>query len=160
MTRVDALRGLLGVVCILAPAATGRGQEAKQSVFYVSPAGNDRSSGRLAEVNADKSDGPFATLARARDVVRNIKRRNGGRLPEPVTIFLRGGTFVLTEPLVLTPEDSGTESSPVTIAAFNEEVPVLSGGRRLGPWTKGDRKGHNSRTAKLPPKVRTAIREL
>ena len=36
---------------------------------YVSPAGDDRWSGRLAEPNAAHNDGPFATLARARDAL-------------------------------------------------------------------------------------------
>ncbi|HRR67609.1 MAG TPA: hypothetical protein P5063_08195, partial [Methanomassiliicoccales archaeon] len=37
---------------------------------FVSPQGNDRWSGRLAAPNRSRTDGPFATLERARDAVR------------------------------------------------------------------------------------------
>ena len=38
--------------------------DAAQADFFVSPKGNDRWSGRLAD--PDENDGPFATVARAR----------------------------------------------------------------------------------------------
>jgi hypothetical protein len=38
---------------------------AQDTVFYVATNGNDAWSGRLAEPNAGKTDGPFATLERA-----------------------------------------------------------------------------------------------
>ena len=41
---------------------------------YVVNGGNDRWSGTLAEPNAAKSDGPFASLERARDEVRKVGR--------------------------------------------------------------------------------------
>ena len=43
--------------------------------FYVATDGNDAWSGTLASPNAEKSDGPFATLQRARDAVRAKGRR-------------------------------------------------------------------------------------
>jgi len=45
----------------------------KGVVFYVSPTGNDGWSGKLDEPNADKTDGPFATIAKAVEVLRQIK---------------------------------------------------------------------------------------
>jgi len=72
--------------------------------FFVSPLGNDRWSGRLADPVQDDDDGPFATLARARDAIRelggNVRRR-------PIRVQVRGGVYPLVEPLVLEPEDSG-----------------------------------------------------
>ena len=38
--------------------------------WYVSPFGRDTWSGRLPQPNADGTDGPFATLARARAAMR------------------------------------------------------------------------------------------
>ena len=105
---------------------------AGEVVFYVSPAGDDSWSGRLAEPNAARTDGPFATLARARDAIRQLKRRAGGRLTAPVTVLLRGGLYRLAEPLVLGPEDSGTAACPITYAAYRGERPILSGGRPIG----------------------------
>src|SRR5688572_20491774 len=61
--------------------------------FYVSPVGDDSWSGTLAEPNADASDGPFATVARAQSAVREAlaespKRRFG--------VLIRGGEYTLT----------------------------------------------------------------
>ena len=47
------------------------------------------------------------------------------------TILLRGGTYELSEPLVLTAEDSG-----LTLAAYQKERPVLSGGRQIPGWQR------------------------
>jgi parallel beta-helix repeat protein len=46
-----------------------------------------------------------------------------------VTLLLHGGTYELAAPLVLTPEDSG-----LTIAAYDNETPVISGGRKITGW--------------------------
>ncbi|MCX7643632.1 MAG: hypothetical protein N2116_07500, partial [Armatimonadetes bacterium] len=95
--------------------------------FYVAPNGNNLWSGRLASPNRTKTDGPFATLQRALDAVKALKQRQGGTLKQPVNIYLRSGTYFLSEPITLTPEHSGTEKSPVTIAAYRNEKPVISG---------------------------------
>lgn len=46
--------------------------EALQADFIVSPKGDDRWSGRLAHPNKNGTDGPFATLDKARQAVRAI----------------------------------------------------------------------------------------
>ena len=89
--------------------------------FYVSPKGNDAWSGGLAKPNRAGTDGPFATLTRARDAVRTLKV--SGPLSAPVAVLLRGGRYYVTEPLQFGPEDSGTESCPVTYAAYRGETP-------------------------------------
>ncbi len=96
--------------------------------LFVSPAGNDNWSGRLPAPNAEGTDGPLATLARARDAVR--QRKVKGELAGPMTVWVRGGRYALTEPLTFTAEDS----APVTYAAYPDEVPVFSGGRRITGW--------------------------
>jgi hypothetical protein len=89
--------------------------------LYVSPTGDDASRGTLEK--------PLATIARARDAVRGIKG-------EPITIYLRGGTYYLKEPVVFSVEDSGTEQAPVVYAAYADETPVVSGGELLKVnWT-------------------------
>jgi hypothetical protein len=103
----------------LAPAAWC----AEPVVFHVSPRGSD----------ASKS-GPFATLERARDAVRELKRRQGGALKQPVNVVVSGGTYALSQPLRFTPEDSGTAEAPVTYAAAPGETPVISGGRAIAGW--------------------------
>ena len=59
-----------------------------QHELYVSTQGNDRWSGKLAEPNAERTDGPFATPGKARDVIRAARRQ--GELAGPVTVWLRG----------------------------------------------------------------------
>ncbi len=52
--------------------------------------------------------------------------------PKPATIELRGGMYFLDKPIVLGPQDSG-----LTLAAYRDEKPVLSGGRRITGWRLG-----------------------
>jgi len=47
------------------------------ATFYVAPQGNDQWSGRIATPSADGRDGPFATLERARDAVRQTRAGRG-----------------------------------------------------------------------------------
>ena len=85
--------------------------------LFVATNGNDAWSGTLAEANADRTDGPFATLPRARDEARQLKAS------APVTVLVRGGTYVLTQPFVLEPQDSGTPERPVTaLSRFVHDV--------------------------------------
>ena len=110
-------------------------------VFYVAPTGNDAWPGKLPEPNSSKTDGPFATLQRARDAIRELKHRQGGTPNRPVTVFIRGGTYFLREPILFTPEDSGTEECPITYAAYQNETPVFSGGRKITGWKQATLNG-------------------
>ena len=112
--------------------------EEKGMAFYVAPGGNDAWSGKLAAPNAEKTDGPFATLGRARDAVNQLKHAQGGALKQPVTVLLRGGTYFLAEPVEFLPRDSGSEDCPVTYAAYEGETPLLSGGQAITGWKQGN----------------------
>lgn len=103
-------------------------------VFYVSTQGNDAWSGKLSEPNADRSDGPFATVAGARDAIRKLK--SSRPLSGAVNVYLRGGTYNLDEPLVFTTADSGTDNFPITYSRYENEVAILSGGRAITGWSK------------------------
>ena len=81
--------------------------------YYVAPAGQD--------TNPGTREKPFASLQRARQAIRH----------EPGVVFLRGGTYYLSEPLVFTARDSGTPATPVVFQAYENERPVISGGVRL-----------------------------
>ena len=122
---------------------------AKGKVFYVSPRGNDAWSGKLAEPNRAGTDGPFATLARARDAIRAMQARQP--LRKPVTVYVRGGVYTLNATLVFLPEDSGTAQCPITYAAYPGEKPVLSGGRAITGWKKAQNgQGNTLWTAEVP----------
>src|SRR2546426_1570125 len=128
-------KSLLVSLCLLACGVCDAAQALAQGVvFYVSPDGNDAWSGKLAATNADKTDGPFATIGKARDAIRHLKAQ--GPLTQPVTVYLRGGLYVLSEPLVFGPEDSGTPQGPIAYAAYSGETPVLSGGRKITGWKR------------------------
>lgn len=104
--------------------------------FYVAPNGNDNWSGRLPVPGRKKVDGPFATLNRAREAIRQLKV--SGRLKAPVSATLRAGTYTLSEPFVLRPEDSGTRECPVSYAAYPGEKAVISGGRKIAGWQRAE----------------------
>ena len=108
-------------IALLAALTAGWVQAAPPIVYYVAPGGSDQTAGKLKA--------PFATIEHARDVVRGLKRTGA-----PVTVYLRGGTYTLTEPLHFSPEDSGAAGAPVTYAAYKDEHPVISGGRRIDGW--------------------------
>lgn len=112
------------------------GQSSSAATLYVATSGNDAWSGRLAEPNAARTDGPLATLQGARDAVRRLKA--AGPLKEPVMVFLRGGTYRVEKTIEFTPEDSGSKQFPITYAAQPGERPVVSGGRPIVGWQKGD----------------------
>jgi parallel beta-helix repeat protein len=103
-----------------------------KTVFYVSLAGDDRWSGRLAEPTSQKPDGPFATLTRARQAVREL--RTNGNLPGPVTIKIRAGKYYLAEPFLLGPEDGGTQECPVTYCAYEGEKLIITGCKSVKGW--------------------------
>jgi hypothetical protein len=101
--------------------------------FFVSTYGRDTWSGKLADPG--ENDGPFATIGRAQQAVREIRKTH----PQAaVRVVLRGGTHYLDSPLEFGPEDSGTEGAPVVYAAAPGEKLVISGGRRLegGRWAE------------------------
>ncbi|MGC9003147.1 MAG: right-handed parallel beta-helix repeat-containing protein [bacterium] len=101
--------------------------------LYVSPSGNDSWSGRLPSPNRSKSDGPFATLERARDEIRRLKREN--RLPKNgVIIYLRKGIYILSHPFTLSSEDSGTRKSPIVYQAYRGESVRIIGGKEVKNW--------------------------
>jgi hypothetical protein len=92
--------------------------------YYVAPTGNNDNPGTLEK--------PFASFQRAQQAVRQ----------KPGTVFLRGGTYYLSETLVFTAQDSGTKDAPVIYQAYQNEQPVISGGVKLEnldwqPYTNG-----------------------
>lgn len=107
---------------------------AAQTTLYVSTDGRTGWSGRLAAPNAQGTDGPLPSLSAARDTIRSLRSKG---VRDGVTVLVRGGTYFLGEPFVLGPDDSGTKSGPVVYAAYQGEQPVISGGRRITDWRRG-----------------------
>ncbi|MCX8182979.1 MAG: right-handed parallel beta-helix repeat-containing protein [Crenarchaeota archaeon] len=120
--------------------------------LYVAPNGSDSWSGRIPMPDQFKTDGPLATLRRALESIRDLKHQQGGTLRQPVTVLIRGGIYFLAEPLVFTPEDSGTRSHPISFAAYPGEEPVISGGRLLTGWVQKVIEGRKLWTTEVPEK--------
>jgi hypothetical protein len=100
--------------------------------FYVSSVGSDSWSGRLPEPNSQRTDGPFATLRRARDAVREL----GAERTEDVVVLVRGGTYPLKNTVVFGLQDSGRDGSTITYAAYPGETPVFTSGREITNWER------------------------
>ena len=110
---------------IIAAALVLTGQAATAADFYVAPKGNDANPGSQAQ--------PFATLGRARQEIRNLKK--AGALNEAVTVNVRAGTYGMPDGMKLEPQDSGTETAPVTWRAYQNEKVVFIGGRVITGFT-------------------------
>ena len=86
--------------------------------LYASLSGSDHNPGTEEE--------PFATLAKARDRIRDVKE--AGSLPQGgITVNIRGGAYPITGTFRLTSEDSGTALAPITWRAHPAEVVRFSG---------------------------------
>ncbi len=96
-------------------------------VLHVAPAGNDRNSGRSSQVDAG-DDGPLASLEAAR---QRLRQRSDAARRQPATVFLAGGIYPRTEPLVLEEADNGAPAAPVAWRAAPGQTPRLVGGRVL-----------------------------
>ncbi len=96
---------------------------ATQATFYVSPSGNDSNPGTLAA--------PFLTLTAAQAAVRALS----GSMTGDIVVYLRAGVYPLSAPLTFGTQDSGTNGFHVIYEAYNNEVPVISGGVPVTGWT-------------------------
>jgi hypothetical protein len=107
---------LLAVACL--SGVTGMAQ-AKPLTLKVS-----------VEDGNDAGSGPFATLERARDEIRDLKRT--GNIPaDGIVVELAGGEYELSQPFALTAEDSGTETAPIIYRAREGETVKLIGGKAI-----------------------------
>ena len=94
--------------------------------LHVAPTGSDANSGTASR--------PFATLERARDAVRVLKR--SGKLgARGVTVEVRGGIYELLKPLELAAEDSGGPGAPIVWRSSTAGAARLAGGRLVSGWT-------------------------
>ncbi|MDF2922424.1 MAG: hypothetical protein K0R57_1338 [Paenibacillaceae bacterium] len=85
--------------------------------LYVAPSGNDDSPGTR--------EAPLKTIAKALDFVAALQ---ASVHPRGIVVYLREGTYLTTETIVLGQQHSGTEEAPVVISAYPGEQVSLSGG--------------------------------
>ncbi len=99
-----------------------------ERAFYVSTDGDDAWSGTLAEPNASKSDGPFASIEHARDVLQTLSSSGD------ITVYIREGFYFLDQTLTFGPEHSGRSDTRITYKNYNNEDVTISGGFEITGW--------------------------
>jgi hypothetical protein len=134
MTRNQGLSCILFLLSAWAIVLPHQPAMAAEPDFFVAVNGNDQWSGKLAAPTAEGNDGPFLTLHRAQQAVRQLKQAQPD-LDRAVIVAIRGGTYWLDSPISFSPEDSGTEQSPNVYQAYGDERPIFSGGRPITGWT-------------------------
>lgn len=92
--------------------------------IYVSPNGDDNAKGKWST--------PIASLEHAVD----LAKKKAGKVP--VTIYLSGGYYRITEPLSLDINDGGTGEAPVQWKALPGETPIINGGIPVRNWSQED----------------------
>lgn len=129
------------IILCISTALSGCGDKGHE--IYVSPSGNNSASGELST--------PVASLQRAAE----LAREKAGKVP--VTVFLSGGEYNLSESLVLGIDDGGTAEVPVQWKAMPGEEPIISGGISVRTWKQED---DGTWSAVLPPDVNKKFRSL
>jgi hypothetical protein len=124
------------LVLALIPAVATHAADTR-GVFYVAANGDDKASGSRAE--------PFATIERAVQATRDWRKLDTSTAQLSPVIYIGPGVYILTQPLVLQPEDSN-----LTLAGLTKDRPVLSGGRRISGWKQVERQGKRLWAADLP----------
>lgn len=113
----------------IARVRAGKPQWAAPARMVVSEAGKPALSLHVAPGGSDAGDGtaerPFATLERARDEVRAL--RKAGRLAGAAEVVIEGGRYRVGRTFELTREDSGSPGAPVVFRAARGEEPVFTG---------------------------------
>jgi parallel beta-helix repeat protein len=122
---------LVGLIILNVMGAGSAGASGDTIVFYVSPEGSDDWSGTLDKPNDSGTDGPFATVARARDAVREVIADG---MAGDVEVLLRGGEHYIDETLTFDESDSGRDGFEVVYKAYPGEKPVLYAGRAITGW--------------------------
>jgi hypothetical protein len=112
-----------GLPCLVLAALTG---VLGAAGIVVSPSGRDSDPGTR--------DQPVASLHRAQELAREALRRTA---EEPLTVTLEPGVYRLSEALLFTPEDGGSESRSVTWQAAAPGTVRISGGVLLTGWQVG-----------------------
>jgi Ca2+-binding RTX toxin-like protein len=91
------------------------------AVYYVSTTGSNSNTGNI--------DSPFSSLQHAHNLAKPGD-----------TIYVRGGTYELTEVLKLTKD--GTADKPISVLAYKDEVPIFDGAKIPTPQEFNGRAVH------------------
>ena len=108
--------------------------------IWVSVNGND--------TNLGTKESPLASVQMALRKARELRRLKDSSIINGIHIILTDGSYFLSEPLFISPEDSGTTESHTTIEADINAKPILNGGIEIKNWKKYFDK-NNSKAGKI-----------
>lgn len=115
---ISSLLVALMLLCMV-PSSSFALTDSSYAYLYMAPDGSDDAAGTI--------DAPLATMAGARDKIREMKK--AGTIPSKgVVVYLRGGDYGVTAQTVFTSEDSGSEGAPIVFRSYPGEKAVLVGG--------------------------------
>jgi len=106
-----------------ASGGAGTGGAIATGTIFVAPNGDDANPGTMAQ--------PLKTVAKARDVVRGMT----ATMTADITVYLRGGTYPQTSTLTFANADSGKNGFYVKYIAYQNEQPIITGGKAITGWT-------------------------
>ncbi|HEY3369783.1 MAG TPA: right-handed parallel beta-helix repeat-containing protein [Prolixibacteraceae bacterium] len=89
--------------------------------FYIATNGSPSNEGSKTH--------PFSSMEDAKMAIRQLKKNK--QLHRCVKVWLRDGSYELSESFSLVNEDSGTESEPIIFSAYPNEKVILSGGKNI-----------------------------
>lgn len=113
--RSCRLLTLLGLLTIFQPLLAAD--------YYVAPGGGDGNAGTLQS--------PFATIQRARDVVRS---QIAGGMSEDITVHLGAGNYFIEAAVVFDDRDAGRNGHTITYQGAPNLGARIYGGRRITGW--------------------------
>ncbi|WP_446809613.1 right-handed parallel beta-helix repeat-containing protein [Methylomonas sp. 2BW1-5-20] len=97
--------------------------------IYVSPTGSDtKLDGSSATINAAAKTGPFKSLAKAQQFIRDLK--TAGKFTQPITVHVGKGTYQLKAALEFNDSDSG-ESGKEILWQGEKGTTLITGGVQL-----------------------------
>ena len=114
---MKSLAYLILATLLVAPGALA------QTTLYVAPSGDDSSPGTR--------DAPLATLAGARDRVRQVKR---AKPDEAINVAFDSGIYHFSVPVEFTAEDSGSDKAPIAYRAWPGATVRFTGGLPVNDW--------------------------
>ncbi|MFI3320221.1 MAG: hypothetical protein SNH01_05620 [Rikenellaceae bacterium] len=114
-----------------------------QSEIHVSPTAAKGGKGSL--------ESPFNTIDAAKKRVAKINKK----MTADIVVYLHGGTYSITKPIVFGVEDSGYNGYTVAYKAYNNEEPLISGGVKVSSWERVDNSNIYKARLERDTKLRT-----
>ncbi|WP_430936008.1 hypothetical protein [Saccharicrinis sp. 156] len=93
-----------------------------QIEYHVSPDAGKNGKGTL--------EAPFNSIEAAKQKVAKVNKN----MQQDIVVYLHGGTYQLTSPIMFKEKDSGTNGHSIMYKAYKNEVPLISGGEKVTGW--------------------------